>query len=268
MSRSSRRDLLIFTGIIFIFLSLYFYGNAVLEMYTDRHIPGVLIGLGIACYFYIFYLVRRYLRERNEKLLSSLGASLGPALLLWGLIAFNYNKIPMLAGYWRSVSTHATLPLLDVSKRKYKGSFNGGKVKTVLGPDTVTLDCSRTLYFALKDRQSVAADFGLSADGRNWFISKVYIDEEAYSKARGAYWQNWRERRYPLLIILGIVVIGAVVLFKLDEAGIIHLKRAGESRPASEKPSAKRIMILVLVFFALTFLGLLLYILFMVLSHR
>ncbi len=268
MSRSGRRDLLILAGIICFFLSVYFYSDSVLAMHTDKHQPVVLISLGVACIVFTCYLMHRYLRERNQKLLKSLAASFGPACFLWALIAFNYNKVPLLIGYWRTTPTHTTIPLLDVTKRKYKGSFNGGRVKTVLERDTLFLDCSRTMYFALKGKSSVAADFGRSIDGRNWYISKVYIGDEAYSTARSAYWQDWRHRRTPLLLGLGILLAGGAVLFKLDEAGIIRLKKTRESQAQYEKPGTKQALLLFLLIFGLTFIGLLLWILYVVLTHR
>lgn len=268
MSRSSRRDLLIFAGIICFSIVLYFYSDAVLVMYTERNTGYLLIGLGIACYLYMVYLADRYLRENRRKLLTSMAASFGPAFLLWVLVGFNFIKIPLLIGYLQGTPAHTMLPLLDVSQRKYKGSFNGGRVKTVLERDTVMLDCSRTLYFALKDRTRVPADYGLSADGRNWFISKVYLDDRDYSAARSAYRRYWRHERLPLLLLLAVLLSGAAVLYKLDDAGMIRMRVTQESRTTYEKPGSKRALPLFLLVFGLTLTGLLLWILFITHSRR
>lgn len=268
MSRSSKRDLFILAGIVCFFLLVYVCSDAVFEMVTEEFPPAVMIGTAIACYGYIFYLVYRYLRSPGDKIRSLLLPSFGYTVLLWLLVTFNCMKVPMLLGYWSKPLTHATLPILKVYKRQHKGSFNGGRVRTVSGNDTLTLDCSRTLYFALRDRKDMLVDIGRSADNRNWFVSKVYLEPGAYEAARTAYWANWRERRFPLLMIVSIFIFGVLFLLLLDHLGVIPMRTlmSRYSAPAgSAFPKTGRIILLWLSF---TLLGLLLYLLFRIFLHH
>lgn len=268
MSRSSKRDLFILAGIVCFFLLVYVYSDTVFEMVTNKLSPAVMIGTGIACYGYIFYLVYRYMRSPKDKIGFLLLSSFGFSVLLWLPVTFNCTKVPMLLGYWSKPVTHATLPILNVYKRQYKGSFNGGKIRTVFGNDTLSLDCSRTLYFALKDRKDMLADIGRSADNRNWFVSKVYLPEDTYKAARSAYWANWRERRFPLLMIVSIFIFGVLLLLLLDHIGVLRIRTLMNQYPAPARPSFPKRGRIILLWLSLTLLGLLLYILFMAFSNR
>ena len=192
-------------------LIIHFYARKVLLLQTRHYDPAVMILIALAAFAYALYIVKRYLKERQEKTAAVLIPALVLAMLLWSSLALNYDKVLMLITNRQNQSIKAELTILNIEEDKTKGNLNGGKISAVIEGEAYTLYTNRVAYFALKDKERVSVDFGRTPDGRNLFITRLYLSAAEQAAAQSADDRYGWDRRNAFL--MGATGLAIVLLF-------------------------------------------------------
>lgn len=236
------------------FAVVYFTIDIFIDLYTDEDYLSVLwYAAAIALPFaaYTMYLGR-------QSLFTSWYTYVIFPLIIYGLYLgsayFTLLKLDLLMSAAVKPVTEQVLPVKHVQQVfARKAGFIHTDITLAYQQRSVTFEGTRTSYFLLKPYQTLQVKIGRSYLG-SYFVTHINIPAHERWAARAAYFKNWFERYYWLMIALPILLAFGWFKDKYFPASPSNAKTA-------EKPYHKffkRLFIIVITVFSLFMLLLLL----------